>query len=357
LTAVAVVLLLAPQWTLQTSGVNWPLRGISAVSENVVWASGGPIVVRTANGGDSWQPMIPDKSKEAVKFDFRDIDAVDERTAYALSIGTGELSRIYKTTDAGESWTLQFTNEIRDAFYDAMAFWDANRGIAVSDSVAGRFVMVTTEDGGRTWTRIPPDVLPSALTNEGYFAASGTNVAVYGTDHVWAATGAAAKARVLRSSDRGKTWQASETPIAAGRTAGIFSIAFRDAQHGIVVGGDYAREGQALDNIAVTSDGGVTWSLVPGTGDAKSPLSGFRSVVRYIPGTTTVIAVGPSGADISTDDGRTWTKIEGPGFHTFAFAPNGSAGWGAGSLGRIAKLTGLEVKTPVMSDLVNRENW
>jgi hypothetical protein len=79
--------------------------------------------------------------------------------------------------------------------------------------------------------------------------------------------------------------------------------------------------------------------------------------VRYIPGTTTVIAVGPSGADISTDDGRTWTKIEGPGFQTFAFAPNGSAGWGAGSLGRIAKLTGLEVKTPVMSDLVNRENW
>ena len=294
----ALVLLAAPQWTLQTSGVNWPLRGISAVSETVVWASGGPIVVRTTNGGDSWQPIVPEKSKEAVKFDFRDIDAVDERTAYALSIGNGPLSRIYKTTDGGESWTLQFTNEIPDAFYDAMAFWDANRGIAVSDTVAGRFVMLTTEDGGRTWTRIPADRLPAALTNEGYFAASGTNVAVYGTEHVWAATGAASKARVLRSSDRGKSWQVSDTPIAAGRTAGIFSIAFRDAQHGVVVGGDYAREGQAVDNVAVTADGGVTWTLVPGSGDAKSPLSGFRSVVAYIP----VSLLGPKGPYTLTSD-------------------------------------------------------
>ena len=331
---------LAPQWTLQTSGVNWPLRGLSAVNANVVWASGGPIVVRTANGGDSWQPMIPDKSKEAVKLDFRDIDAIDDRVAYLLSIGNGPLSRIYKTSDAGQTWTLQFTNEIRDAFYDAMAFWDADRGIAVSDAVGDRLVMVTTEDGGRTWTRIPPDRLPAALTNEGYFAASGTNVAVFGTDHVWAATGAASKARVLRSTDRAKTWQVSETPIAAGKTAGIFSIAFRDAQHGIVVGGDYGREGEATDNVAVTSDGGATWTLVTGE-KGKSPLTGFRSVVAYVPGTSVVIAVGPSGSDISKDDGKTWTRIDGPGFHTFAFAPDGSAGWGAGSLGRIAKLTGF----------------
>jgi photosystem II stability/assembly factor-like uncharacterized protein len=337
----ATLVAAAPEWTLQTSGVNWPLRGISAVSDTVVWASGGPLVLRSTNGGDNWQPTVPEKSKEAVKFDFRDVDAIDDRVAYALSIGTGPLSRIYKTTDGGATWTLQFTNEIKDAFYDAMAFWDADHGIAVSDSVGGRFVMVMTDNGGRSWTPVSRDQLPPALANEGFFAASGTNVAVYGKDHVWAATGAAAKARVLRSTDRGRTWQVSETPIAAGKSAGIFSIAFRDAQHGIIVGGDYAREGEATDNIAVTADGGVTWTLVPGTDKSKSPLSGFRSVVAYVPGTTTVIAVGPSGADVSKDDGKTWTRVEGPGFHTFAFAPGGKAGWGAGSLGRIAKLTGL----------------
>ena len=336
----AMTLTAAPEWTLQTSGVNWPLRGISAVSEKVVWASGGPLVLRTVNAGDNWQLLVPDKAKEAAKFDFRDVDAIDDRVAYALSIGNGPLSRIYKTTDGGASWTLQFTNEMKDAFFDAMAFWDADHGIAVSDSVGGRFIMVTTDNGGRSWSPIARDALPAALTNEGYFAASGTNVAVFGESHVWAATGAASKARVLRSTDRGRTWQVSDTPIAAGKSAGIFSIAFRDAQHGIVVGGDYAREGEATDNVALTSDGGATWTLVSGE-KGKSPMTGFRSVVAYLPGTSTVIAVGPSGSDISKDDGKTWTRIDGPGFHTFAFAPDGSAGWGAGSLGRIAKLTGL----------------
>jgi photosystem II stability/assembly factor-like uncharacterized protein len=337
----AIALAVAPEWTLLTSGINWSLRGVSAVSGTVVWASGGPLVLRSTNGGDNWQPTIPEKSKEAAKFDFRDVDAIDDRVAYALSIGTGPLSRIYKTTDGGASWTLQFTNEIKDAFYDAMAFWDADHGIAVSDSVGGRFVMIRTDNGGRTWTPIPSAQLPPALTNEGFFAASGTNVAVHGRDHVWAATGAASKARVLRSADRGGSWQVSDTPIAAGKSAGIFSIAFRDTQHGIVVGGDYSREGEATDNVAVTADGGVTWTLV--TGDkGKSPLTGFRSVVAYVPGTTVVIAVGPSGSDISKDDGKTWARIDGPGFHTFAIAPDGSAGWGAGSLGRIGRLTNFK---------------
>src|SRR5687767_5623340 len=107
LAMLAATITFAPQWTLQTSGVNWPLRGISAVSEKVVWASGGPLVLRTINGGDSWQPMVPEDTKEALKFDFRDVDAIDDRVAYALSIGNGPLSRIYKTSDGGKSWTLQ----------------------------------------------------------------------------------------------------------------------------------------------------------------------------------------------------------------------------------------------------------
>jgi len=322
----------AVQWTPQTSGVTARLRGISAVNDQVAWASGAEgTVLRTADGGHTWQRRsIPG----AGKLDFRDIDAVSETTAYVLSIGAGDASRIYKTIDAGAHWTLQFTNEDPKAFYDAMAFWDGNRGVAVSDSVDGRFVILTTRDGGRVWTRVPQASLPAALPNEGAFAASGTNVAVLAPNHVWIGTGAATRSRVLRSSDAGVTWAVTDTPLPAAASAGIFSVAFRDTRHGIVVGGDFKKEAEAVNNAAVTSDGGLAWTAVTG-------LSGYRSVVANIPGAKpSWIAVGPTGSDVSTDDGRTWKAIEGPGYHAFAIARRGTIGWGVGEDGRIAKLTG-----------------
>ena len=110
-----------PRWTMQTSGVTVRLRGVSAVSERVAWASGaGATVLRTADGGKSWQKI----NVTSDTLDFRDIDALNAETAYALSIGNGPASRIYKTTDAGKSWTLQFKNEDPKAFLDAMSFWD-----------------------------------------------------------------------------------------------------------------------------------------------------------------------------------------------------------------------------------------
>lgn len=331
-TFLLAAVLAAPAWTPQSSGVTTRLRGISAVNDRVAWASGSAgTVVRTSDGGASWQRLIIPGSE---KLDFRDIDAVSEDVAFALSIGSGESSRIYKTVDAGRTWSLQFTSQEPKAFFDAMAFWDAERGIAFSDSIDGQLVILRTDNGGRSWARVPAEGLPRALDNEGAFAASGTNVAVYGRDHVWIGTGAAAVSRVLRSSDGGKTWTAAATPLAAGGSSGIFSIAFRDALHGIVVGGDYRKEAAAVDNAAITSDGGKTWTAMRG-------LSGFRSVVSYVPGAKTpeLIAVGPQGADYSQDDGRSWTPIAGAtGLHTFAFAKSGRLGWGAGENGSIARL-------------------
>jgi len=316
-------------WQSQASGVAGRLRGVSAVSSRVAWASGANgTVLRTTDGGQSWQRRpVP----EAEKLDFRDIDAMSDRIAYALSIGSGESSRIYKTADGGAHWDLQFANTDPKVFLDAMAFWDADRGIAFSDSVDGRFVILTTANGGRTWARVPADRLPPALPGEGAFAASGTNVVVFGRDEVWIGTTAS---RVLRSSDGGRTWTIATTPLATGQAIGIFSIAFRDAQHGVVVGGDYRKESQALDNAATTSDGGATWTLVHDRG-----LSGFRSVVAWLPGATrALIALGPSGADWSSDDGRTWAPLAGEGFDTVSVAPDGAA-WAAGQQGRITRLT------------------
>jgi len=326
--------LATPQWTLQTSGVTVRLRGVSAVSERIAWASGADsTVLRTTDGGATWQKL----AVTADKLDFRDIDAVDPRTAYILSIGNGPASRIYKTTDAGATWTMQFKNEDAKAFYDAMSFWDQNHGIVFGDSIDGKFCVMTTENGGRTWVRVPASALPPALENEGAFAASGTNIALFGKSHAWIGTGAGVKSRVLSTTDRGRTWSIADTPLAAGASAGIFSIAFRDAMHGIVVGGDYKKENEAVDNLAVTSDGGSTWTLVKG-------LTGFRSVVAYVPGTKTpmLVAIGPSGTDYSTNDGRTWTALPGPGFDTLSFARGGiraqPVAFAAGAKGAVGKL-------------------
>ena len=323
------ILVTAPQWVSQTSGVTARLRGVSAVNDRVAWASGADsTVLRTSDGGATWKKL----TVTADALDFRDIDAIDDRTAYVLSIGNGPASRIYKTTDAGETWRLQFKNDDPKAFYDAMSFWDPNHGIVIGDSIDGQFCIMTTENGGRSWVRVAANDLPLALENEGAFAASGTNIALFGKSHAWIGTGAGVKARVLRTTDRGRTWKIAETPLIAGASAGIFSVAFRDAKHGVIVGGDYRKENEAIDNFAVTSDGGVTWKLVKG-------LSGFRSVVAYAPTLPgSLVAIGPSGADYSTDDGRTWTALAGPGFDTLSFARGRPIAYAAGARGSIGRL-------------------
>src|SRR5262245_44241762 len=155
----------APQWLPQSSGTTARLRGVSAVSATVAWASGSDgVYLKTTDGGANWRAAtVPG----AENLDFRDVEAFDADTAYVRSIDEGERSRIYKTTDGGEHWRLQFTNHNPKAFFDALAFWDADRGVAVSDSVDGRFVIIRTMDGGASWNENPPDKLPPALAGDG----------------------------------------------------------------------------------------------------------------------------------------------------------------------------------------------
>lgn len=323
----------SPQWADQPTGATARFRGVSAVDDRIAWASGtAGTVARTLDGGINWESFIV---PGAESLDLRDIEAFGADTAYALSIGPGEQSRIFKTVDGGTSWQTQFVNQETAGFFDAMAFWDADRGVAVSDSVVGRFYVVRTEDGGSTWTRVAPQGLPPALPGEGYFAASGTNVVTWAEQHVWFGTGAGQIARVARSTDSGTTWEIVDTPLPAGPSSGIFSVAFRDADNGVVVGGDYRLEDQAVDNAAITRDGGRTWSFPQGRG-----LSGFRSAVAYIPSASppALLAIGPTGADMSIDDGESWAPVESPvGMHTLSFAPGAPVAWAAGENGRVSR--------------------
>jgi len=325
--AVLIQGLLAQTWVNHQSGVTASLRGVSAVSDRVVWASGsGGVYLVTTDGGATWHAAtVPG----ADALDFRDVHAVDARTAYLLASGPGEKSRIYKTTDSGEHWTLQLTNPDPKGFFDAIAFWDARHGIVLGDPVNGEFVILTTEDGGEHWLPRRP---PPALPNEGAFAASGTCLIVRGRAETWFATGGPGGARVFHSQNSGRTWSITQTPVRNdGPGAGIFSLAFSDLRHGIAVGGDYTKPAESRHNIAVTSDGGRTW-----TEPAGSHPHGYRSAVTFVPDKKMWIAVGTTGSDVSYDAGKSWKLFDAGAFNALSFVSSKS-GWAVGPNGRLAE--------------------
>jgi photosystem II stability/assembly factor-like uncharacterized protein len=273
------VSLAAENPALQKSNTPENLRGVSALAHGIAWASGTHgTYLRTTDlrsSGGTWQAaQVPG----AEALDFRDVKAFSADLAYLLSAGPGEQSRIYKTTDAGKTWKLQFTNKNPKGFFDCMAFWDRDHGIAVGDPIADnfgklKFELISTEDGGKNWKAIPPDALPPAIEGEGAFAASGTCIAIQGKKNAWFATGGKV-ARVFRSTTGGKTWTVAETPLIHGpASAGIFSVAFRDAKHGVIAGGDYQHPEQSGPNLAFTSDSGRTWKL-----STASPQAYFSAV-------------------------------------------------------------------------------
>jgi photosystem II stability/assembly factor-like uncharacterized protein len=314
------------QWQAQKIDTDADFRGLCAVSDKVAWVSGTKGTFgRTTDGGTTWAVGTV---AGAEKLDFRDVEAFGDSTAYLLAAGPSTDSRIYKTTDGGKTWKMQYQNPDPAGFFDALAFWDEKHGLLLGDPVKGRFQLVATDDGGEHWTPLPEKGCPQALPGEGAFAASGTCLIARGEKDAWFVTGGAKVARVLHSIDRGRTWTAAETPIKAGLvSAGAFSIAFRDKDHGIIVGGDYVRRDETNATAAVTADGGKTWTLI----DPPLP---YCSAVAWAKDRW--VAVGTPGSRASADDGKTWKQLDREMANSVAFAPAG-AGWLAGPKGRIAK--------------------
>jgi uncharacterized protein YfaT (DUF1175 family)/photosystem II stability/assembly factor-like uncharacterized protein len=314
-------------FTPQASQTTASLRGVSAPAPGVAWASGtSGTYLRTTDGGLHWQAA---KVPGAESLDFRDVEAFDAQSALLLAAGSGQAARIYKTSDAGAHWKLVLQNTDAAGFFDAFAFWDRLHGILLGDPVNGHFTVFTTSDGGETWKRATQ---PAAMDGEGAFAASGTCITVRGKSEAWFGTGGVNLARVFHTTDGGKSWTVTATPLAsAAQSAGIFSLLFSDARHGIAVGGDYRKPADSTRSVAITDDGGKKWTAgtIPG---------GFRSAVLQISKPQKLlITAGTSGADYSSDQGRTWKTFSTGTFN--ALATSGIDTWAVGPKGVIAKLS------------------
>jgi photosystem II stability/assembly factor-like uncharacterized protein len=318
------------QWTKQNVDTKASLRGLSVVSENIVWASGtGGTFLKTIDGGKTW---TVGKVSNADKLDFRDVEAFDENTAYLLSIGNGDSSRIYKTVDGGKTWKLQLQNKNEKVFFDAFAFWNSRSGVMMGDPVDGKFILRITEDGGESWISIGSDgieKMPLTKEGEAAFAASGTCLITQGKNGVFLVSGGS-DARVFQSKSRGFfDWSASNTPITKGTAgSGIFSIAMFDEKRGVIVGGNYEKPNEINNNLAFTKDGGKSWTLGKG-------LNGYRSGVAFVD-KKTLIAVGSSGSDLSKDGGKTWMNLNKENYNAVQ-SKGKKAIWAVGANGLVSR--------------------
>jgi photosystem II stability/assembly factor-like uncharacterized protein len=250
---------LAQSFTVQNSNTTENLRGLSAVSPSVIWASGTHgTYLRTVDGGTTW---TAGHVEGAENLDFRDVQAFSADEAYLLAAGPGDQSRIYKTTNAGKNWFMQFTNTEPKGFFDCMAFWDRTHGIALGDPLDGEFELITTEDGEH-WRPMSEAAGPRSLSQEGAFAASGTCVVTQGTNNIWFVTGGFS-ARVFRSANRGQTWSATDLPVVKDNaSAGAFSLAFDGQGRAVIGGGDYQHP-ERTPTLTYSDDGGFTWQNLP----------------------------------------------------------------------------------------------
>lgn len=325
--------LLTAQWIPQKSNTEAHFRAISAVNEKVIWAGGSKgTVLRTDNGGETWTALsVPG----AEKLDFRGIKGLNEKTAVAVSAGLAEegQARIYRTDDAGKTWQQVWTTDQKGVFLDGIAFWDQKNGLIFGDPIDNRLFLLKTTDGGNTWQRLTPELLPANLPNEASFAASNSTMVMQGSRNVWIGTGGADRARVLYSTDRGTTWQVTDTPMKANASSGIFGLHFWDAKNGIAVGGEYKADKEAFENVIITQDGGKTWQK-------KTPTTppGLKEAIYKLKDGT-FIAVGPAGSGLSKNNGQTWQPLTGASAGLHALTCAGNTCWAIGSKGQIVRLS------------------
>lgn len=320
-------------WSLQTSGPDTNLRGVSVQYDQgsqgkqhyIIWASGSNgVILRSTDDGKTWRQLNVPGGGE---LDFRDIEAFDAETAYVMSSGEGDKSRIYKTSDGGKNWRLEYSDKRPGFFLDALACESPIHCYGLSDPVDGKFVVLATDDGEH-WQELPRDRMPPALPGEGAFAASGTALTLCEDGGIYFGTGVGA-ARIFRSTDHGRSWKAMATPIAFGASSGIFSVACEGRRDGLVaVGGDYKEPGQAKRVAIYSEDCGETWQL------AEQQPGGYRSAVGSF-SYGDFAAVGPNGTDISHDRGKHWKHTDALNLNALSFA--GNQGWAVGAKGTIAR--------------------
>lgn len=277
-------------------------RSMHVVSDDIIWAGGSAgTIIRTTDGAKNWEVFTINKS-----YDFRGIHAFDAHTAVAMSAGEAQTgaAKIYKTTDGGMNWKIVFETIETGVFLDCLKFKDKKTGYVLGDPIGGKPYVLKTTNGGESWERVNPEILPDVISGEASFAASNSNISLVKNRMLFST-----QSRVFISENDGESWQVSQTPFEQGSTSGIFGLYFMDKKRGFAVGGDYVDDKSEYPNVAQTFDGGKSWAFT----ETARPVGLKESVWQSEK--QTFFAVGTSGVSKSTDGGQTWQSISTEPFH------------------------------------------
>lgn len=315
-------------------------RGLSVVTDKVVWVSGSKGTVGLSkDAGKSWKWMqIPGFEKS----DFRDIEAFDKNTAIIMASGTPAV--ILKTTDGGDNWKVVFRDNRPEMFLDAMDFWDKKRGMLVGDPINGRFVLLETTNGGDSWRMLDSTHCPEAHDSEAVFAASGTSLRCWGKNEYGFVTGGGVS-RLVLGKQLLSAFTFVELSIPQGySSAGAFSFS-SGKDYFKVVGGDYLCDTCILVNGCNVFKSDGLYSK-PVTGSVyTSCIELTHGAIKSEKGILYSVVTGTSYTEITYE-----VFLKGHGIYpylTFSIgfnvvrqskAKKGKAVFLAGSKGRIAKL-------------------
>ena len=283
---------------------------------------GDKVYLGNSNGGLIVYDLITKESKDLMESknfqEMRDI-ALCNGSLIGMQSGTDGL--LVKTDKEKFEHFIHINgNHWIGTFLDGMDFYGST-GFMMGDPVKGYFKLFKTTDCGKTWT--PCEGKMEAIEGEAGFAASGTNVQVLNDSTFMFVTGGSVS-RFIRSTNGGKTWNATSIPMHSGKGSGAFSFHFINQLEGIVVGGDYESPNLNLNNSYYTNDGGEFWT------NSKKQVLGYRSCVIVVNGIA--YACGTTGIDFSKDKGITWEPfaygnyfaLASDGKMLYATIPNGS---------------------------------
>ncbi len=314
------------------------IRGLSVLDNKTVWFSGSKGVFgKSENALSSTEFHQIEKYK---KSDFRDIEAFSKKKAVMMSSGFPAL--ILYTEDAGLTWIESFRSMDSAIFLDGMDFWNAKEGVVFGDPINGRFFVMKTKDGGKTWKEIDTAGFPLTMNGEAAFAASGTSIrCLKNGDFAFVSGGAVSRFYYFNKIKN--RWNVSPVPIIQGKSSqGAFSFSALDKDEFnenlfCFVGGDFLK-----DTLNEDESNSAWYRLSPPLWFRQKFIqntNGYRSCVEAI-NSFFLISCGTSGVDISVGTGvdKHWKKISDDSFHVVRKAKRGNLIVLAGANGRIAKL-------------------
>lgn len=261
-------------------------------------------IYQTYDGGLMWNSI-------AVPFAAASMQMIDEENGFALAaLGAGagsEAVALFKTSDAGHTWTRVFINDPTvDGSNNSLplggqksgfTFLDESRGwVGGSIPMDNYIYLYQTVDGGATWSEVhlalPAGYESAQTSNAGpqFFSATEGVLVV----NLFLPVDPGTSMVVYRTTDGGVTWTPGQV-IARGRPSD-----FRAFSEGVAWGGG---------PFQVTHDAGQSWGTVTPDVDFSAMLTSFQFVSPLIGFVLTGSETGEVTFFKTTDGGATWTVL------------------------------------------------